>query len=77
MHYYGPLVRAPAGQIWRWRTTKTVAHLVNFYPLRQKSHGVYSMCGRRVRGTWSAFQVGGYSNKPCGDCVGLLPRVGS
>jgi len=70
--WLGPVVNAPQGHVWRWRTRKSEAHLVKGF-IGRLSVG---LCGRRVRGDWRAFQVGGYSIKPCSDCAALLPEAG-
>ena len=62
-----PLVNAPAGYVWRWRTYR-IAHLVQASRRRTKA-----LCGKRARGTWLSFQVGGYSAAPCGDCLRAQP----
>lgn len=64
-----PLVRAPHGYVWRWRTYR-IAHLVkNPYPPPQDSLG---LCGKRSRGVCFAFQVGGVTAQPCPECVAQL-----
>jgi hypothetical protein len=57
-----PIADAPRGLVWRWNTYR-IAHLV-FATLRQQA-----VCGVRVRGSWQASQVGGYSARPCQACL--------
>ena len=69
----GPLVNAPAGYIWRWRTYR-VAHVVRLHRARYwQRPWARGMCGSRVQGEYSvSTQVGGYSAKPCADCVAWI-----
>ena len=57
-----PLANAPRGHVWRWNTPR-IAHLVSNKP------GQRAVCGKRARGDWLAFQVGGVTARPCPECL--------
>ena len=57
-----PVVNAPSGYVWRWNTYR-IAHLVSDKVTQR------ALCGKRVRGGYLSFQVGGYSSMPCGKCL--------
>ena len=64
-----PVVKAPKGFIWAWNTPDE-AHLV--------SVDDYSKPLCRENQTWHmgapsmSYSVGGYSARPCGDCLDQL-----
>jgi hypothetical protein len=57
-----PLADAPRGYVWRWNTPR-IAHLV------PTTGRLLAVCGKRVRGDWLASQVGGYTARPCKECL--------
>lgn len=57
-----PLANAPNGYVWRWQTY-AIAHL------EPQDGGGHALCGKRARGKWRAFQVGGYTAVPCAQCL--------
>ena len=60
-----PLVNAPNGYVWRWRGEHRERGIAHLPPVDNRT----AVCGRRTRGTWAAFQIGGYSQAPCHECL--------
>lgn len=70
---WGPAVKAPEGYVWRWNGKSTVtAHLVKVHPPPRHQRFIsvcIAPCTRIARGRVRAAAVGGYSARPCPDCL--------
>ena len=63
-----PLYHAPDEYVWRSNTDR-LAHLV---PLEARSR---AECGKRARGGWLSYQIGGYTAVPCEGCLASPPEM--
>lgn len=73
MSHQPDLANAPSGFVWAWPSSQRspVAHLVYRGQRIGEHPGRITVCGKRQRRhpRTMAFQVGGYSAKPCVKCL--------
>jgi len=60
----GPVMSAPRGYLWRWGR-EAVAHLTEPTPYMSRT----TLCGKLSRGTVFSLTTGGYSARPCPECI--------